>query len=210
MADNNTQLLEDSKLEGKERLDRLTFDDLFKSRGDNFFRDGTPPEEGQISDNFLKLEQGDHKGNTFTKDGTIIIGQSGAKFTSPVVVSKGCSIAFVNMVFEQTKENTEALVTINTGGRAVFQNCYFRRFPKTDRDKVGNPSATSAYIQLNTATGGEQMATFSGCIFFESADSGAAAVVSNIGTAAGTTFVGYSINKTGKGMGAATLVGVIT
>ena len=54
------------------------------------------------------------------------------------------------------------------------------------------------------------MATFSGCIFFESADSGAAAVVNNVGTAAGTTFVGYSINKTAKGMGAATLVGVIT
>jgi len=209
VADKNTQLLEDGNLSAKSRIDRFLFDDLFKSRGDNFFRDGTPPEEEQIVDNFLKLEQGDHKGNTFTKDGTIIIGESGAKFTAPVVVSAGCSIAFVNMVFEQTKENTEALVTINSGGRAVFQNCYFRRFPKTDREKVGTPSATASYIQLNTAIAAEQMATFTGCIFFESADSGATAVVTNIGTAVGTTFVGYSINKTATPMGAATLVGVI-
>ena len=210
MADKNTQLLEDINLSAKERIDRFVMDDLFKSRGENFFRKGTPPEEQQIIDNFLKLEEGDHKGNTFAKDGTIIVGNSGAKFTAPVVVSAGCSIAFVNMVFEQTKENTEALVTINSGGRAVFQNCYFRRFPKTDREKVGTPSATASYIQLNTITPAEEMATFTGCIFFESADSGATAVVTNIGAAAGTTFVGYSINKTSKPMGAATLVGVIT
>lgn len=209
MADKNTQLLEDINLSGKERIDRFIMDDLFKSRGENFFRKGTPPEEQQIIDNFLKLEEGDHKGNTFAKDGTIIIGNSGAKFTAPVVVSANCSIAFINMVFEQTKQNTEALVTIKEGGKAVFQNCYFRRFPKTDKDKVGNPTATSSYVALDTTVIGEQLATFTGCIFFESADSNAVSVVNNIGAAAGTTFMGYSINKSGKPLGAVTAVGVI-
>ena len=42
-------------------------DDVVKSRGTNFFRDGTAATETQESENFMYLEEGDHKGITSTK-----------------------------------------------------------------------------------------------------------------------------------------------
>jgi len=204
MASKSIQdLFQKTDLERADRLDRAQLGDLFDSRGSNFFRKGTAPLESKISENFIFLEEGDHKGMTVSKKQTIVIGKPGAMFTSPVIVENGGSVIFQNCYFEQTPNNTERLALIKEGGRAVFQNCIFKKFDSNNKEKVGTPTVTSSYISLETSIFNEDMATFTGCIFREDAVSNAVSVVTNIGTSTGKVYISYSINQTGIAFGAA-------
>lgn len=210
MADNNVNPLLQRELDRKQRLDDSNFLDLFRDRGENFVRGGTPPVEEKNSDNYFYLLEGEHKNITVAKKQTFLVGKPGATFSAPVIINNGGSAIFVNCVFLQTDKNNSALVTIKEGGRAVFQNCIFKRFSKTNKELVGEVPANSAYIALDTTVAAEELATAVGCIFREDADSNASNVVNNIGAAAGTMFIAYSINQTGLPIGAATATGTIT
>ena len=197
-------------LKADERFDKFTLDDFVSSRGENFARAGTPPEEKQKSENFVWLEQGDHKGITVVKKNTVLVGQPGAKFTAPVIINSGGYAIFTNCYFEQTKDTAETLVTINEGGRAIFQNCVFKRFPKGDTERLGQVSNTSSYIALNTTIMGETLGSATGCIWFEESDSNALSVIVNIGTATGVFFIVTSLNATTKAFGVAATTGNLT
>jgi len=210
VADKNTPILENRNLGREGRIDRYVVDDLIRSRGQNFYREGEAPQESKQSENFIYLEEGDHFGITITKKQTVIIGKAGAYFTSPVIIDAGASAIFVGCHFEQTQKNTNALVQINEGGRAVFENCTFRRFG-LNKAKYGTPIVNAGYVALNTTILGEQMVVMTGCSFFEDTPSGAANVVTQFGSAVGSSFISYSINQSGLAVGGGvTAVGVLT
>jgi len=203
----NTPLTIGKDLKAEERFDKFTLDDFVSSRGENFAREGTPPEENQKSENFVWLEQGDHKGITIVKKNTVLVGQPGAKFTAPVIIKSGGYAIFTNCFFEQTKVTAEVLVTINEGGRAIFQNCVFKRFPKGDTERLGQVTNTSCYIALNTTINGETLGSATGCIWFEESDSNATSVIHNKGTGNGDFFIVTSLNATTKVFGVAATTG---
>jgi hypothetical protein len=210
MTSKNTPLTMGKNLDASKRFDKFTLDDFVSSRGENFARAGTPPEESQKSENFVWLEQGDHKGITIVKKNTVLVGQPGAKFTAPVIVMSGGYAIFTNCYFEQTKDTAETLVTINQGGRAIFQNCVFKRFPKGDTERLGQVSNTSCYIALNTTINGETLGSATGCIWFEESDSNAVSVIDNKGSGNGNFFIGQSLNATTKVFGVAGTTGNLT
>ena len=201
MADKNTKILEDRELDAKERINRFLFDDMVKSRGTNFAREGTAPQETKESENFILLQEGDHKGIQVVKKQTVLMGQAGAKFTAPVIIQNGGSAIFTGCYFEQTTQNTDFLVKIQEGGRAIFHNCVFKRFDVKNKEKVGKPAANACYIALETSVLGENLAIVTNCVFREDAPSGASQVVNNTGTAAGTMEFYLSINQTGLPLG---------
>ena len=201
MVDKNTKLLEDRELSLKDRVDRFLMDDLVQSRGTNFLRQGSAPQETKESENFILLQEGDHKGIQVIKKQTVLMGQAGAKFTAPVIIENGGSAIFTGCYFEQTTQNTDFLVKIQEGGRAIFHNCVFKRFDVKNKEKVGKPAANACYIALETSVLGENLAIVTNCIFREDAPSGASQVVNNTGTAVGTMEFYLSINQTGLVLG---------
>lgn len=201
MADKNTKILEDRELDAKERINRFLFDDIVKSRGTNFAREGTAPQETKESENFILLQEGDHKGIQVVKKQTVLMGQAGAKFTAPVIIQNGGSAIFTGCYFEQTTQNTDFLVKIQEGGRAIFNNCVFKRFDVKNKEKVGKPAANSCYIALETSVLGENLGIVTNCVFREDAYSGAFQVVNNVGVAGGTMEFFLSINQTGLALG---------
>ncbi len=209
MADKNTKILEDRELDAKERINRFLFDDMVKGRGTNFAREGTAPQETKESENFILLQEGDHKGIQIVKKQTVLMGQAGAKFTAPVIIQNGGSAIFSGCYFEQTPQNTDFLVKIQEGGRAIFNNCVFKRFDVKNKEKVGKPAANACYIALETSLLGENLGIITNCVFREDAPSGASQVVNNVGTAGGTIEFYLSINQTGLVIGVPS-TGVIT
>lgn len=211
MATKSPGFIEDRELDRVGRLDRSQLEDLFDSRGENFFRKGTAPIETKTSENFMLLEEGDHKGMSISNKQTVVVGKPGAKFTSLVTIETGGSAIFQNCYFEQTPANTERLVLVKEGGRAVFQNCVFKKFDRNNKEKVGSPTTASSYLSLETSVLNEDMLTMVGCIFREDANSNATSVVTNIGTSTGKAYISYSINQSGSVFGAAvTALGNLT
>jgi hypothetical protein len=172
-------------------------------------RNGDPLILEKETDNLIFLESGEHGGATINKGGiTVITGASGASFTGHINIKEASttipvSVIFNNCHFEQTKQNTDRFVTIDTTSRVVFNNCSFRRYPITDREAVGSPAANAAYVSINTSAAGPavDMVNFVSCIFEESGNSGTTTIVNNIGTGLGTGTMAYCINKTNLGTG---------
>ena len=119
-------------------------------------RSGDPLILEKETDNLIFLESGTHGGATIQKGGmTVITGASGASFTGHIDIKEvsatvPVSVIFNNCHFEQTKQNTDRFVTIDTTSRVVFNNCSFRRYPTTDREAVGTPAFDAGYVSINT------------------------------------------------------------
>ena len=196
---NNVRLFLDPKNSKQNLLDKALLDSSLltdKTFGTVIQADDPVTLDKNI-DNNIYLESGDHKGFTSNKQGTIINGASGAYFSAPVICDSGSSTIFINCSFVQTTANTNALVQINSGAKASFINCSFRRFPLTDRTRVGNVDTTNAcFIALNTALLGEALVVASNLMFFSDGDSGAVEIFRNIGTAAGNGFWVLGMNNT--------------
>jgi len=182
-----------------------------KSYFGNYFEATSVIKEVRKKDNLINIMAGEFGGAKLVKENTIIVGQSGAVFNNLVTIDTGARVVFQNITFRQSKDTFAGLVQINKGARVQFINCFFERFDRTNEALVGVTTATGgSYINLNTDAV-QTMYNCVGCLFDEGAASGAAALVTNIGPAAGTGNIVFSINSTGLGAGAATLTtGLIT
>lgn len=180
-------------------LDKILLDDVLQT--DKAFgttiKANDPVVLEKEQDNHIYLETGDHKGFTSTKIGTVINGAQGSFFSAPVICDAGSTTVFNNCEFIQTASNTNALVRINSGAKVCFVNCTFRRFPLTDRARVGTVNTGIAcFIALNTTILGEPLVTANNLSFFSDGDSGANALFFNIGPAAATGFWSIGMNNT--------------
>lgn len=199
MAINNVRTFIDKRLDKETILDRMLIDDVLEQtkKFGTIIKNNDPVTLGKEKYNEIYLEPGDHKGFTSDKLGTIINAAAGATFTAPVICDNGSTTTFINCTFIQTKANTNALVELREGSRAVFQNCSFRRFDVRNKQLVGEVSTTNAaFVHMNTSIAGETLFTMSNCSFFAEADSGAQALFFDIGTAAGAGFFVLGVNKT--------------
>ena len=169
---------------------------------------GDPIQEDKNQDNILFLESGKHGGFTFAKKATIIVGAADAIIDKPVIIKGTASVIFMNCNFVQTKDNAQYFVKVETGGRVQFTGCLFRKTPTNKR--FTNTTTQNFYIAMETATTSEDMGSAINCLFIEEGDTGTNRVIGNIGTALGDFFVSYSMNKTGKTLGATSPVGVVT
>ena len=196
---NNVRLFIDPKNSKQNLLDKQLMDNAIitdKTFGTIIQADDPVILDKNI-DNHIYLESGDHKGFTSNKQGTIINGASGAFFSAPVICDAGSSTMFINCSFIQTTSNTDALVQINSGAKASFINCSFRRYPLTDKTRVGKvDTANACFIALNTTTAGELLVDGSNLAFFSDGDSGAVEIFRNIGTAVGNGFWILGMNNT--------------
>jgi hypothetical protein len=194
-------------------LDQKLLDELGlqQRRLGTTIKSGDPVVFTKERDNILFLESGFHGGFNVEKPGTIIYGAAGATINGPITVENGADLCLNNVSFIQTTKNTEAFVTVNSGGRFLINGCIFRKFPVTERAIVGSPSANSCYVGFNTTTLGENFGTIMNSIFIEDADSGVLSLVNGaLGSALGTCTVAYSINRTTQGVGAGiTATGVV-
>lgn len=196
---NNVRLFLDPKNSKQNLLDKALLDNslLTERTLGTVIQANDPVVLEKNIDNYIYLESGDHKGFTATKQGTVINGASGAFFSAPVICDSGSTTVFINCAFVQTTANTNALVQINGGAKASFINCSFRRFPLTDRARVGTVDTTNAcFIALNTTAALEELVVASNIMFFSDGDSGAVEIFRNIGTGTGAGFWVIGMNNT--------------
>jgi hypothetical protein len=148
------------------------------------------------SNNISFLFPGDHKGY-FSKNFSIVKGLNSSSFSGLVTVEAGKNIIFDGVTFVQGKETPNYLVYIKEGAKVIFSNCSFIRIIRTNTNIVGNVTTTTAkFVMLETTVAGQDMATFSGCIFQSEGDSGANEIVGRVNAGNGDAFVFNSINAT--------------
>ena len=188
-----------------------------KSYFGDYFIDKSTVTEDRLKNNRINMMSGIFGGCSFSKDDTIIVGQSGATFTGLVTIEKRTRIVFQNVTFRQKPfedndltNNQQYLINIKEGARVQFINCVFERTSKYDERNTGkfNPASTKSFLALDT-TAAETIYNMMGCIFTQPSDSGATSLVQNLSTGAGTGNIAFSINQTGVATGAGVATGLL-
>jgi hypothetical protein len=171
------------------QLDRST--DLVGVLG-VFYTNKEIVQEPRSSNNIMFLGTGDFKGKVFEKDFTIVKGINQSTFTEPVEIKDNLHIIFDGVSFvEANSKSANYLVKIGKGCKVIFQNCQFIR---QDKSKIAVNTTGASFILL-TSTIAEDVATFSGCMFIQTADSGASNIVGRQ-AGFGNAYVYNSINAT--------------
>ena len=153
--------------------------------------------ERLASNNISFLFPGDHKGYTFSKNFSIVKGLNSSGFSELVTIERDMRVVFDGVAFVQGKKSPDYLVLIKEGAKVIFQNCSFIRFAKSKTNIVGNVTTqTAKFVMLETTVAGQDMATFSGCIFQSDGDSGADEIVGRVNAGNGDAFIFNSINGT--------------
>lgn len=152
----------------------------------------------QLKDNNVSfLFPGNHKGYIFDKQYSIVKGLNSSYFSELVTIEEDVKVIFDGVTFIQGKNTPDYLVYIKQGAKVIFQNCSFIRIPKTNTKLVGNVTTTTAkFVTLQTTIAGQDMATFSGCIFQSDGDSGANEIIGRVNPGNGDAFIFNSINAT--------------
>lgn len=149
-------------------------------------------QEARSSNNIVFLGAGDFKGKVFEKDFTIVKGINQSTFTEPVEIKDNLRVIFDGVTFvEASSKSANYLVKIGKGCKVIFQNCQFIR---QDKSKIAINTTGASFILL-TSVVNEDVATFSGCMFVQTADSGASNIVGRE-AGFGNAYIFNSINAT--------------
>lgn len=153
--------------------------------------------EQQTSNNISFLFPGDHKGYTFSKNFSVVKGLNSSTFTDLVTIESDMNVIFDGISFVQGKNTPDYLIKIKQGAKVIFQNCSFIRVAKSKTNIVGNVTTTTGkFVILETTVAGQNMATFSGCLFQSDGDSGANEIVGRVTAGLGNAYIYNSINAT--------------
>ena len=152
--------------------------------------------ESAPSHNSFMLGPGEHQGLVMSKPLGSLQGEPGAIVTG--LAQFKSTVKVEGIMFKQGLKNTEHLVVVEEGAKAIFSNCIFQRQAAAE-----SSSAVGSVLCFVLVKSGAK-AVFTDCIFQSNSTTGAMAsaaglAVQDLNALAGNTFVGMGANYSGHG-----------